>query len=284
MKHKIKFLILFVTVAFCVAGISSCKYTAVLTIPERFTQNATRTNVKGLSKKHMGFGGYQTGKIKRRWDPSFSRRSGNLAQRYVENRLLRDFGITGNNIRKKQKGKFQYPFENEKYSAEIFGFEKKVTNHLSIRTNTDIGFLNNLSFLKNYLYIFTVSIFPEAGKYNEPWKLFISNQYRAATDTSRKFLEEATGNENGYATNGKDSIYIRAIFAKKAISAKGKESKMLVKRLAGYELKWEGGLVCFIDAVKRDVWIYNDLADEEKFMLAAISSAILLRRVQDIRD
>jgi hypothetical protein len=38
-----------------------------------------------------------------------------------------------------------------------------------------------------------------------------------------------------------------------------------------------------IDAIQKNVLIYNDLEEKEKFILAVIASAIMLRRVQDIR-
>jgi hypothetical protein len=232
----------------------------------------------------MNFGDYKTSKIKRGWSPNTSRRTGNLGQRMVENRLLRNFGITGNNIRAKERGKFHFEIFSGNNVAEIYAEEQRETNKLRIRTGNDADFLNNMSFLKNYSYAFTATIVSDSPDYPKPWILFVSNIYRTGTDTSRKLLEEATGNENGYATDGKDSIFIRPVYIKNAENNQGKASKMPFKRLVGYELRWDGGVVCIVDAVGRNVWIYNDLTEKEKFMLAAISSAIMLRRVQDIRD
>jgi hypothetical protein len=261
----------------------SCKTTIELAIPSQFSDNATKMPAKGLGKKYMSFGNYQTSKIKRGWNPGSSRRMGSFGRRFIEDRLLIDFGITANNIRAKEKGKFQYEISNGNSWAAIYAREQKETNNLRIKTNTGLDVFNNMDLLKNYEYSFPATIFPGNSKYKEPWKLFISNSYNAFTDTSRKLFEMPTGNEHGYATDGKDSIFIKAIFVKKSENAKGKEVKMPVKMLGGYELSWEGGVVCVVDAIKKNVWMYNDLQEHEKFILAAISSAIMLRRVQDIR-
>ena len=52
--------------------------------------------------------------------------------------------------------------------------------------------------------------------------------------------------------------------------------------LSGYELQWDGGVVAIIDILDNNVWIYNDLEPSEKFILSSISSAILLKRMQDV--
>lgn len=263
--------------------IVSCKTTFHLAIPSEFSDNASKMPAKGLGKKYMSFGSYKTSKIKRGWNPGSSRRTGSFGQRFIEDRLLRDFGISANNIRAKEKGRFEFTILSGNSWAAIYAREQKETNNLRIKTNSDLGIFNNMDFLKNYEYSFLATIFPDSSMYKEPWKLFISNSYNAFTDTTRKFFELATGNEHGYATDGKDSIFIKAIFIKKAIKENGKEAKIPVKMLGGYELRWEDGVVCVIDAIKRNVWMYNDLEEKDKFILSVISSAIMLRRVQDIR-
>jgi hypothetical protein len=52
--------------------------------------------------------------------------------------------------------------------------------------------------------------------------------------------------------------------------------------LSGYELQWDGGVVAIIDILDNNLWIYNDLEPKEKMILSAISSAILLKKMQDV--
>jgi hypothetical protein len=48
----------------------------------------------------------------------------------------------------------------------------------------------------------------------------------------------------------------------------------------GYELTWDGGVVCIVDAIGKNIWLYNGLEPSEKLMLAAISTALLTRRIR----
>jgi len=52
--------------------------------------------------------------------------------------------------------------------------------------------------------------------------------------------------------------------------------------LSGYELQWDGGVVAIIDILENNLWIYNDLELKEKMILSAISSAILVKKMQDV--
>ena len=52
--------------------------------------------------------------------------------------------------------------------------------------------------------------------------------------------------------------------------------------LTGYELRWDDGVVGIIDILDNSVWIYNDLEAEDKLILSSVSSAILLKRMQDV--
>ena len=48
-----------------------------------------------------------------------------------------------------------------------------------------------------------------------------------------------------------------------------------------YELKIDGGLIGVIDVFKNNVWIYNDLDKDMKLIIASVSSAILMRRLDE---
>ena len=52
--------------------------------------------------------------------------------------------------------------------------------------------------------------------------------------------------------------------------------------LSGYELKWDGGVVGIIDILDNAIWIVNDLEPADKLILSSISSAIMLKRMQDV--
>lgn len=262
----------------------SCKTSFHLSIPAQFSENATQMPVQGVGKKYMSFGHYQTSKVKRGWNPGSSGRAGNFAQRFIEDRLYSDFGVSVNTIKTKDKKKFQYDLISPNGQATIFGQEKKLTSEVRIKAANQFEILNNISLPKDYKYHFQTAIFPDQSQYKEPWKLLVTYNHNALSDSASKLFEMPGANEHGYATDGKDSIFIKAIYTNKAQNKKGKDVKMLIKMLVGYELRWEDGVVCVIDAVKKNVWIYNELEEKEKFIVAAIASALMLRRVQDFRN
>ena len=55
---------------------------------------------------------------------------------------------------------------------------------------------------------------------------------------------------------------------------------MPVKLAAGYELRIDDGVVGIIDTYENNIWVYNDLDKETRFIIASISSAILLRKLE----
>jgi hypothetical protein len=48
-----------------------------------------------------------------------------------------------------------------------------------------------------------------------------------------------------------------------------------------YELKIDGGVIGIIDVSKKNVWIYNDLDKDMKLIIASVSSAILMRKLDE---
>jgi hypothetical protein len=55
------------------------------------------------------------------------------------------------------------------------------------------------------------------------------------------------------------------------------------KLLTGYELQFNGSIVAVVDILDNNIWITNKLEPEKKLILASISSAILLKRMQDVQ-
>jgi hypothetical protein len=65
----------------------------------------------------------------------------------------------------------------------------------------------------------------------------------------------------------------------------GEERKVIGgKLLAGYEINWNDKEVAMIDLLGNNVWLRNDLSPRQKLLLTSISSAILLKRMQDVES
>jgi hypothetical protein len=65
--------------------------------------------------------------------------------------------------------------------------------------------------------------------------------------------------------------------------AKGTQQKVWGgKRLAGYEVQWEGKPVAMTDMLDNSVWLKNEINAVQRLIVSAVSSAILLKRMQEI--
>jgi hypothetical protein len=257
--------------------------TAKLSVPEKFSTQATRMPVKGINGWQIGqklsFGTYTTSTIKRGWDFSSSLQYTKFRIR-PEEAVLKVFDISTDNNINKQRSKFQYSISDGNNIAEVFATEKFSEKQLVYKSNNP--WIGNASKTKKYDYAFTAAILPvekDAG----PWSLVLVNSYDINKDTAHGIFDKPYVEEEGYATNGKDNIAIRPLRIEKLTTKSGRQTRVFGgKMLSGYELQWDGGVVAIIDILDNNLWIYNDLEPKEKMILSAISSAILLKKMQDV--
>lgn len=257
---------------------------AKLHVPEEFSKQATKMEVKGLNgwmiNQQLSFGPYITSNIKRGWDFTSSVQWTKFSIR-PEEMLLKVFSIDTDNRNLKQRNKFQYTLEQGHLLAEIYATEKFSEKQLVYKSNNP--FLGDASKTKKYEYAFTAGIIPLSGKEKDPWSLVLINRYDIAKDTARGLFDRPYVEEEGYATNGKENIAIRPLRIENITTKNGKQTRIFGgKYLSGYELQWDGGVVTIIDILDNNIWIYNDLDPQEKLILSSVASAILLKRMQDV--
>jgi hypothetical protein len=263
--------------------LSSCT-AAKLSVPTQFSSQATKMPVKGLNgwqiNQKLSFGDYSTSKIKRGWDfnSSFQYTKMRISP---EEAILKVFSIDTYKGTNTQRNKFQYILENGNLVTEIYATEKFKEKELVYKSNNP--WIGETSQTRNYEYAFAAAIVPVSEKNENPWSLVLINKYDQAKDTARKLFDRPYVEEEGYATNGTENITIRPLRIEKVTTASGKDTKVFGgKMLSGYELKWDGGVVGIIDILDNSIWIANDLEPAEKLILSSISSAILLKRMQDV--
>ncbi len=268
---------LFILIAF-----SACT-AAKLSVPGQFSSQTTKHPVKGINgwqvNQRLNFGNYHTSKIKRGWDFTASVQYTRFSIR-PEDMLLKVFNINTDNNRNTQRGKFQYTLEDGNNVTEIYATEKFNEKQLIYKSDSWLG---NVSRTNRYEYAFTAAIVPVTIADYQPWSLVLLNKYDAANDTGRGIFDRPYVEEEGYATNGKEKIMIRPLRIEKVTTASGKQTKVFGgKLLSGYELRWDDGVVGIVDILDNNVWIVNELEPKEKLILASVSSALLLKRMQDV--
>ncbi|MGZ8510578.1 MAG: hypothetical protein ACXWV6_12520 [Chitinophagaceae bacterium] len=268
---------------FLLIAFSSCT-AAKLSVPSQFSSQATKYSVKGINgwqvNQRLSFGNYNTSKIKRGWDFTASVQYTKFRIR-PEEAVLKVFDINTDNNSNTQRGKFQYTLEDGNNITEIYATEKFREKQLVYKSNNP--WIGNASKTNRYEYAFTAAIVPVTIQEDQPWSLVLVNKYDIANDKERGLFERPYVEEEGYATNGKENITIRPLRIEKVTTASGKQTKVFGGKLfSGYELRWDDGVVAIVDILDNNVWIVNELDPKEKLILASVSSALMLKRMQDV--
>jgi hypothetical protein len=240
--------------------------------------------VKGLNgwmiHQKLSFGNYTTSSIKRGWDFSGSMQYSKFSLK-PEEMLLKVLQVDTDKRSLAQKNKFQYTLQDGNLVAEIFATEKFSEKDLVYKSNNP--YIGGASTTLRYEYAFTAAIIPLTAQNSEPWSLVLINRYDITKDTARKLFDRPYVEEEGYATNGKESIAIRPLRLENVTTKNGKSTKVFGgKMLSGYELRIDNGVVAIIDLLDNNIWLYNDLDAPSKLILSSVSSAILLKRMQDV--
>lgn len=261
--------------------LSSCT-SIKLSVPQQFAAQATDMPVKGLNgwalHQQLSFGNFNTSKVKRGWNIS-SARADKPSAITTEDRLLKVFNIDKSNITVNQKNKFQFTINDGNSTADIFCLEKLTKEELVVKSNN--RWIGDTYDTKNYQYSFTAAILPMKIKDGAPWQLVLYNNYDEKKDTARKLFDLPYIEEEGYVTNGKETVIIKPLRVQQFTTKKGREAKFPVKMMSGYELRIDDAVAGIIDSFGNKIWFYNDLDADTRLLLASVSSALLLRKIQD---
>jgi hypothetical protein len=260
--------------------LASCSNSIKLAIPETFKQQATMLHVSGARSKKMSFESFTTSKIKRGIHVSYPGWGQGF---FLENILLQQVGIQKTEVIRKEKDKFRYSLSDGKNSIHIYGQEKEVTSKLNYKIGDGTGILGNYERLQRYQYIFSAMISTDTTPGAKSWELMMTNIYDRKTAQDKKLFTIIKPDDNGLATNGVDTIFIKGITIKKTELSNGRTGELPIKLLGGYELSTSAGVIAIIDAIDRNIWFYNELDATERLTIAGITTAIFARRVNDVK-
>ena len=267
---------LFPAVLLALSGCTAVK----LGIPEEFSSQATELHVKGLNGFTIGqtlkFGEYGTSRIRHGWVLVRDQKD-RVSELTTEDRILRLFKIDQSTRTTSADTKYQYSMYGNGMESKIYCLERKSSEEQDIRT--PVRALGEVTATRNFQYSFSAAILPLVQDFDDPWQVVIYENYDAKKDTARRLFDLPFVEEQGYATNGKDTITIRTVRTKKVTTRKGRSVNMPVKMAAGFEFRIDDGVIGILDTYQNNVWIYNELDKETKFILASISSAMLLRKL-----
>jgi len=262
-------------------AIASCKPVVKLSVPEVFAKQATPFHVQGSHKNKMTVGPYATSRIKRGLHVTYP---GKERSFFFENFANNALGFDKKEYTTNEKAKFRFALFNAKNRIEISGREKEVTRKLeySLLKNNKYGF-NGIDQVQHHSYIFSATIKTDSLLNAATWELMMTNLYDREQDTTNTIFPLLRPDDNGVATNGKDSIFIKSISLQHTFDKDGKERKLPFKMLSGYELSTSDGVVAIIDLFNSDVWLYNELEEKDRLILTGITTALLARKVNDTK-
>ncbi len=272
-------------VRFCFAGIAgillaACGASSRFNIPAKYTRDATMLDVEGARKRVMSFGHYKTSRISRGVQLSYPGWGKGF---FFENLLLNQFGLQKDEIVAKEKDRFRYSVTDGSGSAEVFGKESEVTRSIRYKLLAKSNILNSYERVQQYQYIFSALIAMDTAGGSNVWNLLMSNVYDRRRDTVNGLFTIIKPNEEGLATNGIDTILIKVLETKEVESANGRSGKLPMAILAGYQLEIKGNPMAIIDVMSQRVGFFNNPDPRTKLLLAGITTAILARRVHDVK-
>lgn len=260
-----------------IACLTGCGPSIKLAIPEAFRQQATMQHVDGARGNKMSFANFTTSKIKRGAHIS---RPGWGRDFFLENLLWNQIGIQKNETVKKDKTKFRYTISDGTRQVAVFGDEKEITRALEYEVPGSKSIFNKLAFMQQYKYIFSAFISPDTTQDSQGWELLMTNIYDRKEGDKSLFPTIKQG-DNGLATNGTDTIFIKSLSLKQTEMDDGQTGQLPFKVLSGYELSTSEGVIAVVDLIDRNIWFYNELDAPEKLTIAAIATAIFARTIRD---
>ena len=224
----------------------------------------------------MKFGEFATTKIKRGVHVSSD---GYSRVFFLENLLLNQIGLQKLDNVEKEKANFSFLLSDGKLTTNVIAKERELKKSVGLKILGQKGIFSEYQRLQEYSYIFSALITIDNGSNN--WELLMSNIYDRKKDTVKSLITIIKPDDNGLATNGKDTIFIKGVTLKETEGPNGKKGKMPIKMLGGYELSTTDGVIAIVDIIGANVWFYNELEDVDRLTVAAIATAIFARRVNN---
>ena len=262
----------------CAACCIGCSTSIKLTIPETFKEQATMRHVEGARGNKMSFANFATSRIRRGMHTSDEGRGRGF---FLENLLLNQVGIQKDETIKREKARFRYALTDGKTRVEVFANEIALSDRVDYEAFNSTSIFSKISQLQQYNYVFSAIISADTSQDGKSWELLMTNIYQRKPGTGLRPFAFIRPDYNGLATNGSDTIFVKAINIRKTEMPNGKTAQLPFELLSGYELSTSDGVIAIVDMIDRNIWFYNELDDTERLNIGGIATAIFARRVRD---
>jgi hypothetical protein len=257
----------------------SCKgsQSVQLLVPDSFQSQAVHLPVKGSKgsgfHQKISFGTYFSEDIKRGWGSTSSTfdRSSFFS---LEQIVLQLFQMQKNEFTTKEKNKYNYSLHQGSLVSRIFAEEQTLTQSTKVRLPN----LKEVNRANQQRYQFAAAIILEGFSKREDWFMQLFYDQKIEGGGIASFIKNGLPREKGFISYQKDTIVIHPVFLRKVVGNNGKITSMPFDVVGGYEFRIGDGVVGIVDAIKDAVWLYKDMSESTKMVIASAASALLLRR------
>ncbi|MCG7750749.1 hypothetical protein [Flavihumibacter cheonanensis] len=250
-----------------------------IAIPDRFKEQAIQYPVKiagtGEGRKPVRLGPYSTSRIKRGLLTTRGRYNRN-EQSLLQENLLNLFQIELGSLRSVQRDKFEFSFTDGKQAVQVLAQEQEISEGARFQSNT--RWVSEVYREQSFQYAFSARFIPQNPNQGEPWNLVMYSNYDWSIQQP---FQAADFNEGGLLVTAGDTLTIKTVRVQRVIDKHGQEHAMPFAIPFAYEFRIGDEVCAIIDTWGKNLWLYKELDESTRSAIAAATTAILSRRIQN---
>lgn len=197
---------------------------------------------------------------------------GMFSEEAIKRSFLLNFGIGINDVISKSSDRFQFNISDSKESLLVLCHQLYLGKSKSYQIKDMFEYSKGERQLSN----FSTTMYFENNKEGNPWLLQLGYDRETPDGIVATTLREGMAIEKGLITNLSDTIHIKTLFIKQATSSKGTHA-MPFPVIGGYEFSVGETSLGWVDLYASSIGFSNKITAKNKLIIAAASTAILLR-------
>ncbi len=262
----------------------SCKTVKIsVEVPKSLVNQSTSikvSNVKGKllpgASRKLEFEKEFIGKFKDGWKVSSDKHGktpgGIFSEEAIKRNFLLNFGIAINDVVSKTSDRFQFTIADSTQSLMVLCHQLFLGKSKRYQIRELIDYSNSEKQMSN----FSASMHLENEETSKPWLLQLGYDRETPGGIVATTIREGMAVEKGLITNLTDTIHIKALFITQATSSKGAHA-MPFPIVGGYEFVAGGNTLGWVDLFATSIGFSNNITLNQKLIITAASTAILLR-------
>ncbi|MBL7769326.1 MAG: hypothetical protein JNK20_10140 [Flavipsychrobacter sp.] len=175
-----------------------------------------------------------------------------------------------------QRDKFEYSFTDGKQSVQVFAQEQEISEGARFASNT--RWVSEVYREQAFQYAFSARFIPQNTAEREEWNLVMYSNHDWSV---KQPFQAADFNEGGLLVAAGDTLTIKTVRVQRVIDTHGQEHAMPFAIPFAYEFRIGDEVCAIIDTWGKNLWLYKELDESTRSAIAAATTAILSRRIQN---